>query len=214
MLWNKLFISKEKVVLLLFSSFLFFGCKNEEALMPNIRELQKGEKFLDPVVQSVGIKTNVISINEKIDSQLALRYDPRPKVVNDYRKSKLTLPLLNEEGLLTSSFSWGKTGYKKLMVAIFKDIVKVQNNEISNMADIVWLWTPSANSDPGIAHFYDGKLATFENHKFLLASPPKNGAVLPSGIYVWCILAWDDYGVNIVAASREIPFEIYKVVID
>jgi hypothetical protein len=176
-------------------------------ILPATYPLSKGERLKNAALISVGTKEIIINTNDNIEQELRFNEKIRPKVVTDY--SNLGLKSISQKttkDLTFLSFSWQPTNYKKIMVAIFDDVIKVENNEISNKSAIKWLWT--SQSDKGSVLINEGKISTFQNDKFILSEIPKTGFTLKSGSYVWCVWAWDDKGLNIIASSKEIPFKV------
>jgi hypothetical protein len=208
MCWHQLFFSIKKLSLALLLISVITSCSlRDDDVLPAAYPLSKGEKLRNAALISIGMKEIIINTNDNLEQELKLNEKNRPKVVTEY--SNFGLKYISQKtakDLTFLGFSWQPTSYKKIMVAIFDDVIKVENNEISNKSAIKWLWT--SQSDKGSVLISEGKISTFQNDKFILSEIPKTGFTLKSGSYVWCIWAWDDNGLNIVASSREIPFKV------
>lgn len=176
--------------------------------------LKKGEQLNTPILISDGFQNFTgITVNTGQDKLLATLKTNRPLLITDYLNSKLynsgIIETVKLDFLLQHTFTWNSTNRKVMMVALFRQVIKVADNRIANPEDIVWLWTPSAGaSDSGKASFSNGKMATYKDGKFSLAPIPKTEPLKPD-IYVWAVWAWDDKAVSIVAASRELPFRVF-----
>ena len=210
MCWHQLFVSIKKLnlTLLLISVITSCSLRNDDVL-PTAYPLSKGEKLKNAALISVGMKEIIINTNDILERELKTNEKNRPKVITDY--SNLGLKSISQKtmkDLTFTGFSWQPTNYKKIIVAIFDDVIKVENNEISNKSAIKWLWTSQFDKDKGSVLISEGKISTFQNGKFILSEIPQTGFTLKSGFYVWCVWAWDENGLNIIASSKEIPFKV------
>lgn len=184
----------------------------DEEVQPALT-LRKGMKFSDPVVQTDPMPVTLIEVNNRSDVLLAssdYRAQIRPDAIINYGQYQSLVEVISSQKLMDHEFTWKSTGEKIVMVAIFRNVIRVGKNEIFNKEDLVWLWTNTrGTTDPGRAKYSDGKKAdwdkTTNNYALSLATP------LPSGkqpYYVWCVLVWDRQGYAIRQASRELPLFI------
>lgn len=194
---------------------LFAQCQTvpEDAVLP-VPTLMRGVFNGDPVVQSTPDMILPIAVKNQYDNLLATEHAKlkRPssdsKEYEQFTKLKLIEPI-SADGLPKHLFQWNTTQRKNVMVCIFKNIVRVnaKTNQIANKDDLVWLWTPPVGTiDPGSISYADGKSVTLGSDNQFVLSPP--GKLDNSIYHVWCILAWDDQGIRILNASRELPFVV------
>lgn len=178
--------------------------------IPPVLTLVKGTKLSDPVVQTTPQSLSTIIVNNRNDILLARASTKlvRPTSVAEYAKAfQPFLDSATVKMLPNYEFKWVATEARNVMVCIFKNVVSVDSktNEIVNKADLVWLSTPPRGStDPGKVIYQDGQTAEWTSGKYTLTK----AVPLPTGYYVWCVLAWDKQGINIIAASRELPINI------
>lgn len=208
---NLLYLSAQLIGITCLIIF-FARCEKAEIdQVPPALTLKKGTAFIDPVVQTAPLPLKTIMINSSYD-KLLTTFSPgqnRPLFINGYENKNLTgiVQPIMAASLQKNEFKWESTGAQNVMVCLFKNVVSVdpKANEIANKADLVWLWTPPTGStDPGMVRFEQGQKAEFINNQYNLSA----ATPLATGYYVWCVLAWDKQGINIIAASRELPILI------
>ena len=210
---SKLFTSAKIISVTLLFSTLLISCKIEkdEILTPQY-PLIKGISYSNPAVRSVGMKGfTIINVESKWEENFKNSNIARPTKIEAYSNVKPVSIHINEFNF--TKINWAPTKQKVLMVAIFKNTIIVEKNEIKNKEDIVWLWNSPKEFDEGTLEVKTGKKATYSNGKFNLSSISEKEIWLKPGTYIYCIFVWDDYGHNIIASSREIPFIIYDSII-
>ena len=213
MRWPNLLHLSAQLIGLVCLIALFGQCTQADVdVIPSALTLKKGTALRDPVVETDPQKISIIAVNNSYDKLLATApvSQTRPLTISGYDSKTLNsiVQPIAVSAIQQNEFKWVATGLTNVMVCVFKNVVTVDSkiNEISNKADLVWLWTPPKGSiDPGTVTFKEGNTAQFLNNQYTL-SPP----VLNPGYYVWCVLTWDKQGINIVAASRELPIFISK----
>ena len=175
--------------------------------IPEPITVQKGELLSDPVFKA-GTSVNVIDIPKSIyDQNLKKSALDRPKDLQSYYGLQSDqLPLVQPiavSNLGNFFFNWTPTGKKKIMVAIFRNSIRIEDNEIDNKEDIMWLWTSNSDDKGGVS-YANGFSATYKDHKFILDKPIS----LPVNTYVWCVWAWNEQGTRVTNSSRELPLRI------
>lgn len=211
MWWSNLLCLSARIIGLVGLTFLFGRCEIAAVdAIPPVVKLTKGRLYVDPVVKTTPVSLSLIRTlkNTYGDNMEAFSKTSRPASISDYNP-KVVEPIV-QNGLPAHVFQWQNTGQPVMMVAVFREVVRVDatTNEISNKEALVWLWTPLKGSiDPGQITFKEGKTAAWnkETNTYVLSSP---AMTLATGYYVWCVLAWDKQGINIIAASRELPINI------
>ncbi len=190
------------------------SCKIEkdDAILPEYI-LEKGTLYSDPAVRSVAMK-NFLTINMLNDWENGIikqKSNLRPAKINGYDNS--ISKFIHFKEFSFSQPAWIPTKSKVIIAAIFKNTIQVEKNEIKNKEDIVWYWDSKGKNDPGKVIISDGNIASFENGKFVFSKVTQEPFLKP-GNYIFCILVWDNYGQNIIAASKEVPFNLYENIID
>lgn len=211
---TQLFFPKTSLGLALALLFFLFSCKIEKDDAPSPEyPLAKGGIYSDPAVRSVGMKEfiTINVLNDWESSILTQKGNKRPIAIKEYGNAISRYIHVNEFSF--QKLSWMPTNRKVMMAAIFKETLKVENNEIKNKEDIVWYWDSNNKIDNGNISIDNGKIANYIKGKFEFKPVSKEPWLKP-GIYILCIFAWDDYGHNIVASSREIPFNVYDYIIN
>jgi hypothetical protein len=210
---TKLFISTKIISITLLFSFLSISCNVEkDTLLSPVHPLVKGVNYADPAVWSIGMKEfSTINVETRWQESLIKLKGSRPLKIAEY--NNISHLLIHKSEFNFNSIAWTPTKKKVIMAAILKNTIEVEKNEIKNKEDIVWLWNSPKEFDEGILNIKDGKIAKYINGQFVLSQITEKQPFLEPGIYVLCIFVWDDYGHNIIASSREIPFEIYEYII-
>lgn len=219
MRWINLFHVSAQLVLFGSLMLLFTRCEVAKVdTIPSALSLMKGVWLYDPVVQTAPDTVKTITVGNIYDIRLYNTHldKPSPKLVRPTSMIKYDLSYVEEiysTELSKHTFRWKSTGLKNVMVCIFKNVISVEpkTNEIRNKEDLVWLWTPPQGiTDPGSTTFSEGQLSSWnkETLRYELSTSENS---LPNKYYIWCILAWDKQGINIVAASRELPLRVYTL---
>lgn len=196
---------------------LFTQCRTvpEDTVLP-VPILSRGDLLGDPIVESVPESVSLIKVNNSYDDVLiSSQYAgvSRPTNITNYGRFKV-VEIIRPDDLLNHEFNWVSTQRKNVMVAIFKNVVRVESNQISNKSDLIWMWTPSDSKldvDPGRINYAEGKAVALDQNNQFTYSPPVNLTI--NTYYVWCVLAWDNQGLRIEYASRELPFRLENPVI-
>lgn len=189
---------------------LFSQCSkaNIDAI-PRVQTLKKGKVYTDPVVQTFPNNLTPIDAvkNSYHDTMNQFKTRVRPAKPSSYTVSVVE-PIVQKE-LLNHPFQWQSTNQPVMMVALFNQVVEVDTvtNEIRNKEALVWLYTPPKGStDPGKVIYQNGQTAVWNKTTSVFDLSPAK--ILDPAYYVWCVLAWDKQGINIIAASRELPIQI------
>jgi hypothetical protein len=177
-----------------------------DKLPSELLTLSKGQYLADPVVQTAPISVStIVALKNIYDTRMAPQFKvERPKTTSAYNGTLVESISLAD--LPNHAFQWRSTKQSVMMVALFNQTVQVSTNEISNKEALVWFWVPPKGSiDPGVITYKDGQRVIWDTatEKYIPESQPLNTAR-----YVWCVLAWDKQGINIIAASRELPIQI------
>jgi hypothetical protein len=195
-------------------AWLISACNTRpDDVLPASYTLVKGTTLNAAALISQGMKEFTgISTNTSQDKALSDLKTARPTQIKNYLNTQIypqsIIAQVRNLDVPQYTFSWNPTNKKVIMLALFKQVIQVADNQISNPQDIVWLWTPPiGTTDPGKVSFSSGKMALYENGKFDLVDVPKTNA-LPLGMYVWAVWVWDDKAINIMASSRELPIYI------
>lgn len=150
---------------------------------------------------------NAYTVTVRADSLLRLNpKTPRPKDMDGYVRLKL-LDAVNNRPV----FRWKPTGQKLVAVAIFSNPVFIDNNLIVNSAAAVWRWDSSfPTGKDGEVSYNDGqRMQGVDDTQKPIYVKGNVPAALPAGnLYVWCVWAWDDAGINIRYSSRELPIRV------
>ncbi|MFY7908960.1 MAG: hypothetical protein ACOVO2_05390 [Emticicia sp.] len=205
MFWIK-FFNWKKIVFFFLSAISLLGCKIEPTIAPVLANLNRGVNLGDAVLVSNAPQFNLIEVSSIYNDELIKNKNiPRPTIISNYNLKDYVkvLQVVNEKTSFNLSFSWKVTNHKYVMAAIFKDIIQIKENKISNKEAIVWSWN-STEKDIGQVKYSDGKITTLDKDGLFAYSDVKEG--LKAGNYVWAVWAWDNNGINIIASSREFPF--------
>lgn len=194
----------KKINIIIVALCIFFQQCTIEPVQPSF-VLTKGLKLSEPALINNGVDSAVIDVGSSFDNLLKNSKLTRPVLISEYGNKGFDLirESIKSIDLMNHPFTWKTTNRKNMMVAIFKQVIKVNDSEISNKEDIVWIWTPQG-IDTGKIKFSDGQRVSLLKENFVYSKAQN----LNPGFYVWCIWAWDDQGVNIITSSRELPFEV------
>ncbi|QJW90609.1 hypothetical protein HNV11_15065 [Spirosoma taeanense] len=193
---------------------LFARCQTvpEDTVKP-VPTLTRGLLNGDPVVQSTPDKIELITVNNQFDKLLGTEYArfSRPTNIADYGQFRV-VESIRPDVLFDHEFNWTSTQRKNVMVAIFKNVIRIDLNQIANKSDLIWMWTPPKGAvDPGRITFAEGQAVSLNSDNQFTYSSPVN--LNTNTYYVWCVLAWDSQGIRITNASRELPFRVENTVV-
>lgn len=220
---SKLFYWASKIIFGVLCLSLW-QCVSDE-VRPTIT-LRKGLRVSDAALETVSVNPfPIINASNNWDSLITLKIksnDIRPldkigysSYIPNLKKFRISVPQNNIYSINGSGFTfiWANlkdVDPKGMIVAIFRENIEVSwlRNEILNQEDIIWIGKNFKG--PNSINFTEGKMVEYDKHtgKLVERSAPPIIEDLKPGIYVWCVWAYDEKGLKIIASSREIPFSI------